>query len=179
MRLATVTLQYHKDVIMKYIYKLFAQPELVASSAVLSIILTFLFPTTQMLFSALAVLGMFALDLITKLFAKSYEAGGWRKAFKTRAISSMALFKGTRDKLIIFAVFTLAGGLLNQIAVLPDIGTWFTSGTYLLMIIRDLLSVMENLTDAGVKGLEPFKKFAKKKADENGIDIEDNGGDNK
>lgn len=156
-----------------YIFKLFAQPETVALSMILSGICTFFFPTQQMLFSALAVMGMFALDLMTKLFAKRHMAGGWAKAFRKRYISSKAFFKGTCDKLIIFAVFTIAGGLLNQIALLPDIGTWFTSGTYLLMILRDLLSVMENLTDAGVKGLEPFKKFAQKKVDEQGIELDE------
>jgi hypothetical protein len=34
------------------------------------------------------------------------------------------------------------------------------------MFLRDLLSIVENLTDAGIKGLSPFKKLFKKKLDE-------------
>jgi hypothetical protein len=149
-----------------YIFKLFSHPDAIALAAVASAVYTFFFPTPQLLFSALAVLGMFALDLITKLCAKCHEARGWGRAFRTRTINSASFFRGTRDKLIIFAVFTIVGGVVNRITIISELGFWFTSSVYMLMVLRDMLSVVENLTDAGVGGLGIFKRLVKRKMSE-------------
>jgi phage-related holin len=138
---------------------------------------TFLFPESAYITASAAVLGMMALDLLTKLYALSKQAGGLRKAFKQHKINSKSFAKGTMDKLIVFGVLLIICGCAYRISPIESLATWFMQVVFSLMFLRDTLSIIENLTDAGVGGLSLFKRVVKKKlneyVDEEGSDAMD------
>jgi len=75
------------------------------------------------------------------------------KSYIQSTINSASFLRGTIDKLIIFGVMTIICGLVYHISLVTTIEIWFTQMVYMLMILRDTLSVIENLTDSGIGGL--------------------------
>ena len=127
---------------------------------------SFLFPEEAYKTAAMAVLIMMTLDLVTKLYALRHQAGNLKKAITTRVICSNKFAKGTMDKLLIFGILLIVCGCAYLISPFSSVATSFTQMVFLLMFLRDVLSVIENLTDAGVGGLSLFKKLAQNKLDE-------------
>jgi hypothetical protein len=150
----------------EYIKNLFDNCILVAISAIWGVVSQFLFPDQALLAAAAAVLGIMGVDLLTKMFALSRQHGGLRAAIKGRHISSAKFAKGTMDKLIVFGVMLIVGGCAYQISPVASVATGFMQLVFALMFLRDVLSIIENLGDAGISGLGPFKKLVKKKYDE-------------
>ncbi len=149
-----------------YISKLFENHILVALSAIGAFLYSFFFPEEQYLYSTLAVLGMMALDLITKLYAIKKQAGGWKKSIASCKISSQLFFKGTVDKLLVFGVMLIICGFAYRLTLITQIAIWFTQVVFTLMFLRDTLSIIENLRDAGTKSLGLFEKVVRKKMSE-------------
>ena len=149
-----------------YIKNLFENGIFLAVSTVWGVISTFLFPEDVIMTAALAVLGIMLVDLLTKIFALSKQSGGIKRAIKGHRITSAKFAKGTLDKLIVFGVMLIIGGCAYCISPVSTAATGFMQIVFSLMFLRDILSIIENLTDAGVSGLGPFKKlFAKKMED--------------
>lgn len=156
----------------EYLRKIFEDRVVVAVSAVLSIVYQLVFPERAYLLAAVAVLGIIMLDLITKLFALSRTNGGLLKAIKKKCIKSRSFARGTMDKLIVFSVMLIICGLLYRISPIKDIAIWFTQLVFALQFFRDALSILENLNDAGIKGLGALKRALIKKRKEYGLDEE-------
>lgn len=57
-------------------------------------------------------------------------------------------------------------GCAYRLTVIDVIAVWFTQLVYTLMFLRDLLSILENLSDAGIGGLKIFEKAVQKKMGE-------------
>lgn len=152
--------------IESYISKLFENHILVALSAIGGFLYSFFFPEERYLYGTVAVLGMMALDLITKLYAIKKQAGGWKKSITSCKISSQLFFKGTVDKLVVFGVMLSICGFAYQLALIAQIAIWFTQVVFTLMFLRDTLSIIENLRDAGIKSLGLFEKVVRKKMSE-------------
>lgn len=150
----------------EYIKNLFENGVMVAISAIWGVISSFIFPERTLLTAAAAVLIIMLVDLITKLFALAKRAGGIKKAIKSRTISSHKFSKGTMDKLIVFGIMLVISGCAYRICPIAELATWFTQLIFTLMFLRDVLSIIENLGDAGVSGLGPFKKKIKAKYEE-------------
>jgi len=148
------------------IKKLFEDRMLLLLSAAGAFLWRFFFPDEQYLFAAGAVLGIMALDLFTKLYALSKGAGGFKKAWRERKINSAAFAKGTLDKLVIFGVMLCVCGFAYRLSPVADLAAWFMQTIFTLMFLRDVLSIVENLSDAGVEGLGLFQKVLKKKMGE-------------
>lgn len=157
-----------------YIQKLFENHLLVGLAAIVAFLYNFLFPDTQYLYSAAAVLGIMLLDLVTKLYALKRQAGGWKKSVCSQHINSFSFFRGTMDKLFVFGVMMIICGFAYRLTMISSIAIWFTQAVYTLMFLRDILSIFENFRDAGIKGMGMFEKLVKKKMeeyiDEDGID---------
>jgi len=168
--------------IFHYISNLFSNGVLVLLSIVGSWLYWFFFPAPEYLYSSLAVLGMIVLDIVTRLYAQSRKAGGIKKAIRTKDdqgkkyINSKKFLEGTTDKLIIFVVMAILCSLFYRVSILSELAIWFTQLVYTLMLLKDTLSVFENLDDAGVKGLGIFRNVIHKKLDEytGGNDDENN-----
>lgn len=143
--------------------KLFDNRLVNAIGAAWGALMSFLFPTSAILTASSAVLLIIGLDLITKLFALSRQNGGFRQAFKKHVINSQKFAKGTIDKLIIFGTLLILSGCAYNILVVDEIAVWFTQIVFSIMFLRDTLSVLENLHDAGISGLSIFKKIIRKK----------------
>jgi VanZ family protein len=156
-----------------YIQKLFQNHILVCFAAIGAFLYNFFFPDTQYLYSAIAVLGIMLLDLLTKLYALNRQAGGLKKAIHSQQINSFSFFRGTMDKLFVFGVMMIICGFAYRLTVISSIAIWFTQAVYTLMFFRDVLSIFENFRDAGIKDMGMFEKLVKKKMeqyiDEDGV----------
>ncbi len=149
-----------------YIQKLFENNILVAVSAAGAALYQFFFPETQYLYGAGAVLLMMVLDLLTKLYALGRQAGGWRTALRAKKINSLSFFRGTMDKLVVFGVMLIICGCAYRLTLFSAIAVWFTQAVFILMFLRDALSIVENLRDAGIQGMGVFEKVIRKKMDD-------------
>ncbi|MEA5085588.1 MAG: phage holin family protein [Lachnospiraceae bacterium] len=147
----------------KYLKKLFQVDFLFLVSGAGTLLYKFLFPQKQYFYGAAAVLVIMILDLCTKLFSLSRQGGGVKVALVTHKISSSAFARGTTDKLLVFGIMLIICGCAYRLTVIDAIAVWFTQMVYTLMFLRDLLSILENLNDAGVGGLKIFKKAVEKK----------------
>jgi hypothetical protein len=152
--------------IMDYLQKLFENHVRVILSMIGALLYNFFFPTTQYLYGAIAVLVMMVLDLLTKLYSLKRQAGGWKASIAAKKINSFSLFRGTIDKLIVLGVMMIICGCAYQLTLIADIAIWFTQVVYILMFLRDALSIIENLRDAGVQNLGMFEKVVRKKMSE-------------
>jgi len=161
---------------LHYLKKLFQVDLWLFLSGVLSgigvFLYKFLFPEKQYLYGAAAVLVIMVLDLATKLFSLSRQGGGVKNSLLTHKISSSAFARGTTDKLLVFGIMLIICGCAYRLTIIDAIAIWFAQLVYTLMFLRDLLSILENLRDAGVKGLNIFEKAVKKKMGEY-VDEED------
>lgn len=149
-----------------YLKKLFQADVWLAISAAGALLYKFLFPEKQYLYGAGAVLVIMVLDLATKLFSLSRQGGGLRQSLAEKKISSKAFAKGTFDKLLVFGIMLIVCGCAYRLTIISAVAVWFTQLVYTLMFLRDLLSILENLRDAGVGGLSIFQKAVKKKMEE-------------
>ena len=156
----------------EYLKKLFQVDVLFLISGLGAFLYKFLFPEKQYLYGALAVLVIMVLDLATKLFSLSRQGGGLRRSLAEKKISSRAFARGTFDKLLVFGIMMIICGCAYRLTVISEVALWFTQLVYTLMFLRDLLSILENLRDAGVGGLRIFEKAVKKKMGEY-VDEED------
>ena len=146
----------------EYLKKLFHVDSLFFISSVGAFLYRFLFPEKQYLYGAGAVLIIMVLDLATKLFSLSRQGGGLRQSLAEKKISSRAFARGTFDKLLVFGIMMIICGCAYRLTIIDAIAVWFTQLVYTLMFLRDLLSILENLRDAGVSGLSIFQKAVKK-----------------
>ncbi|MEG1543065.1 MAG: phage holin family protein [Tannerellaceae bacterium] len=152
--------------VAEYTHKLFDDKILVFLGACWVCIGKFLFPSAAMEAGAVAVLIVMILDLLTRLFAQARKAGGYRKALLAHEISSNKFARGTMDKLVVFGVMLVLCACAYKLTVIEDVATWFTQVVFAIMFLRDALSIVENLADAGVKNMAIFKKVFKKKLEE-------------
>lgn len=150
----------------EYIKNLFDNCIVVAFSAIWAVIAGFIFPEQAFKTAAIAVSVVMLLDLLTKLFSLARQSEGFLKAIRSRTISSSKFWKGTSDKIFVFIIMLIIGGCAYLISPVTDIATWFMQAIFTLMFLRDLLSIVENLSDAGVSGLGIFRKKIKNKLDE-------------
>lgn len=149
-----------------YFKRLFENHILVTMGAIWGTISAFIFPEEIYFTSAGVVLIVMALDLITKLYALTKQHKGLRNALKKREISSHKFAKGTMDKLIVLGIMLVICGCAYKLSPINFLATGLMQAVFTLMFLRDVLSILENLTDAGVSGLSMFKKIVKKKMDD-------------
>lgn len=129
-----------------------------------SLISYVLFPDEAYIPPTIGLVGLLIMDVITKYYAISRQAGGFRKAVKTRKISSESMWRGTKKKLVsILVVMICCGLLLRFTEFLPTIAVIMTTVCYSFMGWRELQSVAENMIDAGHDDLRWFLNLIKKK----------------
>ncbi len=146
-----------------YIKKLFSNYIIVALSAVGAFLYKVCFPEKAYLMAACAVLAAMTLDILTKIYALARTN---KNPFATGKINSKSFWKGTVDKILVFAILLVLCGAAYRLMPLSDIAVWFTQFVFTVMFLRDAISIIENLNDAGVKGLGIFKRAVKKKMQE-------------
>ncbi len=152
--------------VWEYLKSLFENHVFVILGVIWATISSFLFPEAAYLTAAGAVLGMMMLDLVTKIYSLARQEHGLRRAIRNHRILSNKFAKGTTDKLLIFGVMLVICGFAYRITPIATLSTWFMQIVFTLMFLRDALSIIENLMDAGVSGLSIFKKIVKKKMDD-------------
>ncbi|MNH66518.1 Holin family protein [compost metagenome] len=145
-----------------------------------SVISYILFPDDAYIAPTIGLVGLLILDVATKYYAIAKQNGGFRKAVRTRKISSDSMWRGTKKKLVSILVVMICCGLLIRFTeFFPIIAVLMTTVCYSFMGWRELQSVAENMIDAGHDDLRWFLNLIKKKKkdflDDQGVgDIESN-----
>lgn len=110
-----------------------------------------------------ALLCLVVFDWITKWWVLSREAGGFWIAWKTDVISSRGIRAGLA-KILWYMILLIAAHQLEQFSILGmTIGSTATEVMSAYLGIIEAKSVLENLRDTGMKGLEPFIAILGKK----------------
>jgi hypothetical protein len=118
-------------------------------SGIISIICFIIFPDKAYMWSAFALVGAMALDIITKYWALAKKAGGYRKAVQTRAIFSATFWTKTSIKIRTYLVVAILSGLAYRVTFMEQIGIFLGTFAYTMMFLREAQSIFENLEDAG------------------------------
>ena len=106
------------------------------------------------------------LDLFTRWYAIFKKSGGIKKALKTKAWSSQAMFEKTSVKIISYLVIQILAGLSMRLVDIPYISNIVATVVYAFLFFREFSSNIENLIDAGADYLKPLLFWVKKKKDE-------------
>jgi phage-related holin len=108
-------------------------------------------------------------DFITRVSAEIIHAGGLISAFRTKRISSRKFFTGFFTKVISYSVILI---IAHQASITEElIFRDFVSNTlYGGLIIYDIISNLENLTEAGFRQAGSLLKIFKKKYKEIGLE---------
>lgn len=146
-----------------YLKSLFSSSIGVWLSACWATIVAFIWPEESYKSSTYAILIIMALDLVTRFYALSKQNGGLLAAIAKKKLQSNKFFKGTFDKLFILAVVLVIGGAAYKITTVDSIAEWLKEAFFALMFFRDVISIFENLRDAGVGGLDNILKVLSKK----------------
>jgi len=118
------------------------------------LVLNYLFGAYNAGLGALACL--VALDWVTKWGVISREAGGFWIAWKTDAINSHGMRDGLK-KILWYMAILIAAHQLEQFSFLGyTIGHSATEIMSAYLGLIEAKSILENLRDMGMKGMEPF-----------------------
>jgi hypothetical protein len=106
------------------------------------------------------------LDCLTRWRVIFKKAGGIKKAVKTKAWSSQAMFEKTKDKIIAYLVIQILAGLSMRLVNIPYISNAVATAVYAFLFFREFSSNLENLIEAGADYLKPLLFWVKKKKNE-------------
>lgn len=134
-------------------------------ATVMSVITYVLFPDKAFIPAAIALVGAMVLDIITKYYALSYQNEGLRNAVATRAISSRALWDGTKRKLVETLVVMILAGLSVRVTMLTSVAVFLATVAYSIMFLKECQSIIENMIDAGHEDLKWLLFWLQKKQD--------------
>ena len=162
MRIATVGM---------YLCKAFTNGVVLVISAIATFLYNVFFPELSYLYGTLAIFGMMCIDLATRLWAQKRKGKcGWIKAIAIHSINSKSFARGTINKLAVFGVMMIISACAYRLFIIKDVSIWFTQFVFLVLFFTELLSVLENLIDAGCD-VGIMKRLVRKKFDEcTGID---------
>jgi len=125
-----------------------------------------IFPEESFIAWCIALWVAVVLDLFTRWFAIFIKCGGIRKAFRTKAWSSEAMFKKTSVKIFSYLVIQILAGLSMRFVEIPYVSNIVATVVYAFLFFREFTSNIENLIDAGADYLKPLLFWVKKKENE-------------
>lgn len=128
-----------------------------------AIISYLIFPDESFVAWCIALWVAMFLDVLTRWFAIFTKSGGIKKALKTKAWNSEAMYKKTGIKIVSYLVIQILAGLSMRLVAIPYISTAVANVIYAFLFFRELASNIENLIDAGAEGLEPILFWVKRK----------------
>lgn len=103
------------------------------------------------------------LDIFTRLYAQSKKAGGFFKAIRNGTISSDTMWIRTKDKVIFYIVIQILTGLSMKIDLLGYVGMATFTFVYSFLFLREFISNLENMIDAGADYFKPLLCWMRKK----------------
>lgn len=139
----------------------------------IAVISYLMFPDKAFETAAVAVGIAMLCDILTKMYAYSKQAHGFRNAIKTGKIASQTLWEKTKIKLISYLVIGILTGLSYRVVFLEVVGVAFGTTVYAVIFVREFISNLENLRDAGADVgwlIKWSKKKEKKILEEENID---------
>jgi len=122
-----------------------------------------MFPEESFVVWCIALWVAVVLDLLTRWYAIFVKSCGIKKALKTKAWSSEAMFRKTSVKMISYLVIQILAGLSMRLVDIPHISNIVATVVYAFLFFREFTSNIENLIDAGADYLKPLLFWVKKK----------------
>lgn len=130
----------------------------------ITMIFTQLFGEYNACFGALVIL--IVLDWLTKWWALSKESGGFKIAWETNVISSRGMREGL-PKIFWYMVLLIAANQLESFSILGYVlGSTPKEVISAYLALIEAKSILENLRDCGMSGLDPFIFMLSKKQDQ-------------
>lgn len=106
------------------------------------------------------------LDILTRLYAQTVKAGGLFRAIRTRRIMSETLWRGTAVKVVSYLCLQILAGLAMKITQFQVVNMAMVTVIYSFLFLREAISVVENLDDAGAHYLRPLLNWLRRKQDD-------------
>lgn len=144
---------------------------------VLSMFVYLMFPDLAYVEVASCIGILCLLDIATKYYALSKQHGGFIKAFKNKYINSDTLWKGTYKKLVTYLLIMILAGISMRISMAMHVSNILATIAYVVLSVRELGSILENIRDSGNKWVNPLLFWIKKQEKqivEKMIDISEN-----
>jgi len=115
----------------------------------LSVIMYVMFPESSYLTAFCAVLGVMALDIITKYYSIACKNGGLWNSIRIRKINSNSMWVGTSRKIFSYLIIFIMIGLSYRVSPVAGVASFLGTVVYSVLFLRECQSILENLTDAG------------------------------
>lgn len=112
-----------------------------------------------------ALLLVMVCDLVSRLLAESVHAGGFFIAIKARYIRSKSMFRGTAVKIVAYYILAVVAHQLRRVTFIPQLSDVLSSVVYSFLIVVEAISIVENLAEAGLTGLQPLKRRFERERD--------------
>jgi len=98
------------------------------------------------------------IDFACKLVAESVKAGGFFRAIHLGMIQSKRAFRGTALKIFGYFALAAAGHQLQRVTMWPQLSEVISSAIYMFLVFVELISITENLDEAGLTSLRPLQR---------------------
>lgn len=95
-------------------------------------------------------------DLLTKIVALSYQAGGFLKAIKTQHLNSQTMFRKAFVKVLAYFTLTVIAYQSKYIVAIEAVPILFSTIIYSILFLVEVHSIIENLIGAGCDDLKPL-----------------------
>jgi len=135
-------------------------------AAVVSVFSYVICPNSAYVPAVIAVWVAVVLDIFTRWYANARNGGGLYRALKSRAINSDAFWDGTKSKIVSYLVVQILAGLTMRVEQWATLSGAVVTVIYSIMFIREFISNLENLQDAGANWVGPLLCFMRKKEKE-------------
>ncbi|OMD71243.1 MULTISPECIES: phage holin family protein [Paenibacillus] len=108
----------------------------------------FLFMIGEVNTSLYAILTLFVLDILTRIYANSRKYGGYIEATKTGKIRSRLAVQGMVSKMFTYFIVLSIARMISYVVPIGVISEGLSSVIFAILIMVEIQSVLENLLDA-------------------------------
>ncbi len=105
-----------------------------------------------------ALFTVMGIDFACKLVAESVKAGGFFRAIRLGTVRSKKAFTGTALKFFGYFALAAAAHQLRRVTPFPQLSEVLSSAVYMFLVIVELISITENLDEAGLSSLRPLQR---------------------
>lgn len=127
-----------------------------------TVITYLIMPSKSYVAPAIALWVAVLLDIFSRFFANSIKNGGFFVAVKSGKISSETLWRRTVVKVVAYLFLQTMVGLAFYIVPFHSLTQLVATVVYSFLFLREAVSILENLIEAGVEELAPLKIWFEK-----------------
>lgn len=112
-----------------------------------------------------ALFTVMGIDFVCKLVAESVKAGGFFRAIRLGMVRSKKAFIGTALKFFGYFALAAAAHQLRRVTLWPQLSEVLASAVYMFLVFVELISIIENLDEAGLTTLRPLQRRFERERD--------------